>query len=44
MRKLMVVVAMAVVTLLAALPASAQGLEDPIPETIKPGGVRRHRQ
>jgi glucose/arabinose dehydrogenase len=35
----MVVVTAAVMTLAAALPASAQGLEDPIPETIKPGGV-----
>jgi glucose/arabinose dehydrogenase len=39
MRKLVVVVAMALMTLLAALPASAQGLEDPIPEVIRPGGV-----
>ncbi|MBW3603947.1 MAG: PQQ-dependent sugar dehydrogenase [Actinobacteria bacterium] len=39
MRTFLVTVAVALVTLLATVPATAQGLDDPIPRTIKQGGV-----
>lgn len=39
MRRLVIAISAAVVTLAAALPAAAQALDDPIPGTIKQGGV-----
>jgi len=39
MRTLVIAISVTVVMLAAAFPAAAQGLDDPIPATIRPGGV-----